>query len=345
MTSNKSSANLSCAAASGYPFDTQLYDERCTYTSVAAESPNRSNVTTPYVNIWRHLPLAFCTGDNHENIHIVDEDTFDFFLQTEFSLKRIHDVESALWAVGSPKPARSLITQTQLGRTIVLTDSLDMHLLWAGSKIYIKPLPRYLLEHKIRETAHWFLYSYACLITSQADLELAIELKLIPKAADQPPDWETWRKLGAELLRSGGSGWTRERFIRSELRLDRLNWIYILRGLRDLDVQMYYNPWANYEEFLTSNISLITTTTVYIVIVLTAMQVGLGTSVLKDNAAFNKASYGFTIFAILGPFGALFLLLLVLFVIVIQNCRKARKSRKSRKSATATTRNTPSSKV
>ncbi|KAM7209827.1 hypothetical protein V8F06_014790 [Rhypophila decipiens] len=41
--------------------------------------------------------------------------------------------------------------------------------------------------------------------------------------------------------------------------------------------------------------------TVFVALVLTAMQVGLATERLQGNAAFQQASYGFTIFAILGP--------------------------------------------
>jgi hypothetical protein len=42
-------------------------------------------------------------------------------------------------------------------------------------------------------------------------------------------------------------------------------------------------------------------TAVFVVLVLTAMQVGLATERLQSNAAFQQASYGFAIFAILGP--------------------------------------------
>lgn len=44
-----------------------------------------------------------------------------------------------------------------------------------------------------------------------------------------------------------------------------------------------------------------TAATIYIALVLTAMQVGLATSYLGSNVSFQNASWGFTIFAILGP--------------------------------------------
>lgn len=41
--------------------------------------------------------------------------------------------------------------------------------------------------------------------------------------------------------------------------------------------------------------------TIYLVVVLTAMQVGLGTNMLKENHAFQRASCGYIVFSILGP--------------------------------------------
>jgi len=47
------------------------------------------------------------------------------------------------------------------------------------------------------------------------------------------------------------------------------------------------------------NFTCFLTMIIYITVVLTAMQVRLGK--LRENAAFNRASYGFTVFAILDP--------------------------------------------
>jgi hypothetical protein len=53
--------------------------------------------------------------------------------------------------------------------------------------------------------------------------------------------------------------------------------------------------------FLAEYFGLLAAVTVYIAIILTAMQVGLATDQLKVNQAFMNASYGFTVFSILGP--------------------------------------------
>ncbi|KAL4923324.1 uncharacterized protein BDV17DRAFT_277363 [Aspergillus undulatus] len=48
--------------------------------------------------------------------------------------------------------------------------------------------------------------------------------------------------------------------------------------------------------------------TIYIALVLTAMQVGLATDVLARNTAFQNASFGFAVFAILGPLAMVLLI-------------------------------------
>jgi hypothetical protein len=245
-----------------------------------------------------------------------------------------------------------------------------MHLVWGGGKIFLKPLPRYLLEPEfwtsnlppgaptgdgqvadlitggkisatrqgvsastrvpmalygspplprpgIRESALGLLYTYACLIAHPVDLKLALEQGLIPKDGQNEPDWATWRKLAAELLQPKISRQVHRRFWRGELRLGRLNWIYVFRDMPSF--QMYHNLWHSYTDFFAANVSWVATSTIYGAIVLTAMQVGLSTDALKDNVAFQQASYGFTVFAILGPIIIVSLVLVVLIIVLIPN--------------------------
>ncbi|KAH9232487.1 hypothetical protein K456DRAFT_1750864 [Colletotrichum gloeosporioides 23] len=258
--------------------------------------------------------------------------TLSEFLEVEFSLDRLDAIYGKLWRVGAIRPARSLNAQVVLGRAIVLNDSLDMHLVWGDMKIFLKPLPRYLLEPEfwaqhlpgrqhhspassqagVRECALGLLYTYACLVNSPPDFELAVREGLIPRDGDQP-SWTTWRKLATELLEPKVSDQIHRRFRHGELRLNRLNWINIFSDLSSC--QMYHNPWHTYTEFALDNMAWITTATVYLVVVLTAMQVGLSTDALKDNDTFQRASYGFTVFSILGPLVVVIIFMLVLLVV------------------------------
>ena len=104
------------------------------------------------------------------------------------------------------------------------------------------------------------------------------------------------------------------RFIHGELRLSRLNKIYLLF---QTPLRRYMSQWNQYGSFFRDNFGWLASVIVYIAIVLTAMQVGLATEPLANNDAFQAASYGFTVFALLGPLIAattIFIQFLVLFI-------------------------------
>jgi len=81
----------------------------------------------------------------------------------------------------------------------------------------------------------------------------------------------------------------------------------------------YHTVWQNYTCYFRDNLGWLAAATVYIAVVLSAMQVGLGTDRLANNNAFQAASYGFSVFAILGPIGAACLLIVALLFKVIRN--------------------------
>lgn len=246
------------------------------------------------------------------------------WVDEETDLTRLGDIHNWLWMVGRPTPPRPLHQQRFLNRQIVITERLDLHLVWATDRIFMKPLPRFLLDRRFwaaaflrsetlpvlnqdmpvcscasrRGRALGFLFSYAALIAHESDFHIAKEAYLIPEEVQ----WSAWRMavhelLGTSLIYSRID----PRFHYGELRLSRLNKIYFfwktpLRG--------YVSRWNQYGSFLHDNFALLASSTVYIAVVLTAMQVGLATDALKDNASFQLASYGFTVFSIVGPLAA-----------------------------------------
>ena len=98
------------------------------------------------------------------------------------------------------------------------------------------------------------------------------------------------------------------RFLRAELRLSPINTISRLTSLP------LFNPYVrgrhNYGSLFRDNLAWMVTTTIFVALVLTAMQVGLATERLQGDATFQQASYGFTVFAILGPIGVFALVIL-----------------------------------
>lgn len=223
---------------------------------------------------------------------------------------------------------------------------MDLHLVWdKDGKIFLKPIPRFLLDQDfwqnnlmctdgcvcadpfatsgrgtfghpaascrddLRKVALGFLYTYACLISSETDFFLANEKRLLPrKAMGATIEWEEWKKTARGLLDGHDPDNIHPRFLRAELRLSRINTIH--RFTRLPPFQSYLRGWNNYSSFYRDNLAWMAGTAVFVAVVLAAMQVGLATERLQGNASFQSASYGFTVFCILGPICAFGLMVL-----------------------------------
>ncbi|KAK1486981.1 hypothetical protein CABS01_13114 [Colletotrichum abscissum] len=261
------------------------------------------------------------------------------FLEKELGLGRLVQLTPRLWFAGRPTPTRPLHYQRILGREIVVAEQMDLHLVWTTGLIHIKPIPRFLLEpnfwthylscqgHRCSRTtltpcdrqrlwrcALGFLFSYAALICHESDFFLAKDNRLIPKEVE----WDDWREFATELSTQTIYGQIDERFYYGELRLSRLNKLQYLASFSS-----YMPPWNRYGDFFHDQFAWLASTTVYIAVVLTAMQVGLATTDLADNAAFQSASYGFTIFSILAPLAAMALVLATFLYINLEDAADA----------------------
>ncbi|KPA36026.1 subtilisin serine protease [Fusarium langsethiae] len=258
------------------------------------------------------------------------------WVDEEIDLCRLANIHSWLWVAGRPMPPRPLHQQRLLNREIVITERLDLHLVWTTGRMFLKPLPRFLLDPRFwerflychtvpvfngspcscrgrRERALGFLFSYAALIAYESDFHFAKEAHLIPEEVQ----WSAWRKAVRELLATSPIyPCIDPRFHYGELRLSRLNKIYFLWKT---PLRGYMSHWNRYGSFFHDNFALLASSTVYIAVVLTAMQVGLATEVLQYNAAFQSASYGFTVFSIVGLLAAAGLVMVVFCYLFIHN--------------------------
>ncbi|KAF6803003.1 hypothetical protein CMUS01_15207 [Colletotrichum musicola] len=251
------------------------------------------------------------------------------WVSEEVNVDRLDDIHKWLWVVGRPMPPRPLHHQRLLNRAIVVTERPDMHLVWTSGRIFLKPLPRFLLETKfweehlcchdvlhadtVRRRALGFLFSYAALVMHESDFHIARETHLIPEELQ----WAAWRIAVGQLL-DVSSIYHRvdRRFHYGELRLSRLNKIYFLWKT---PFHGYMSRWNQYGSFFHDNFALLASSTVYIAVVLTAMQVGLATEALQNNEAFQSASYGFTVFSIVGPLVAAALVVAVFCYLFVGN--------------------------
>ncbi|KAL3952384.1 hypothetical protein ACCO45_012327 [Purpureocillium lilacinum] len=269
-------------------------------------------------------------------------------VERELDLERLSSIHDWLWVAGLPLPPRPLHNQLLLGRGIFVTERMDMHLVWTTGQMFLKPIPRFLLEPSfwaeylccrggcgfrngavdvrgatgkcdcqgLRWRALGFLLSYAALISHESDFRIAQDKHLLPPEVS----WPAWRIFVEQLDTQHIHAHVDRRFQYGELRLSRLNKIY---AFTRTPLRGYVRHWNQYGTFFHDNFAWLASASLYIVIVLTAMQVGLATESLARNDAFQAASYGFTVFSIMGPLIAVSLIVIAFCCIFVRNWMKA----------------------
>ncbi|PTB70460.1 hypothetical protein BBK36DRAFT_1108430, partial [Trichoderma citrinoviride] len=71
-----------------------------------------------------------------------------YFLADDLNMDKLTEASAYFFLLGKVKSPRPLHYQQALGLEIQVSERMDTHLLWAKGKIYIKPLPQYVLEPK-----------------------------------------------------------------------------------------------------------------------------------------------------------------------------------------------------
>jgi hypothetical protein len=307
-----------------------------------ADGPNSAGRRTEWpLGQWRakstdaSVPATISNSEYHivKPLAITSE-----FLKKDLYTNRIHQIEHLLWLAGRPLPPRPLHQQLLLSRQLVLSESIDLHLVWRKGMFFVKPLPSYILDREIWDAyfhtenedgvllvncAQGLLFSYTALVRYESDFDIAQASGLLPKTLS----WNEWQQLVWAFLdhfpMSDIYAHVDSRYHYGELRLGRLNKIYRLtaKTLPDL-LYGYSNLTAHNRKGDTfkDNLRLIGGSLAYLLIVLQAMQIGLATDKLAASNAFQQACAGFAIFSILAPLIALstvlavFLLLLVIHV-------------------------------
>lgn len=275
-------------------------------SQVSCSSERRTSLTLPAVYHDKSHSL--------QTIEETDEHSIQNFLEWELTVPRLNEVHGYLWLAGRPMGARPLHRQAMLGRELVMTEQVDLHMVRQESRIFIKPMPDFLLDHELwkdhicrdmnlYECACGFLLSYVWLVCSKSDLRMAQDAGLLGHEIN----WENWVSFTKSLLRAIDIQTLEQvnrRYHYGELRLSRLNWIYRLTPKNRSHVTLirgYMYGYTKYSEVVQRNFAWVLVAFVYITIVLTAMQVGLATDRLGRSDMFQNASYGFTVFSIVAP--------------------------------------------
>lgn len=165
----------------------------------------------------------------------------NLFLEKEFWANDLEIMAPHLWAMTTQSSAHvnPLHRQRVKGREIVVTEEPRLHLVWWHDRIFVKPLPRYLLsyafwetflihrstvvddhQNTIRSAALGYMRTYRYLIQHESDFRIAQQdhLRLIP----QDVSWEDFCRFisGFDCIKDSDVS---PRYCYGEMRLSRLN--------------------------------------------------------------------------------------------------------------------------
>lgn len=185
------------------------------------------------------------------------------FLIKEFWADDLEALAPRLWVMSTQSSANvnPLHRQRVKGREIIITEDPRLHLVWIHDRIFIKPLPRYLLSHGfweqfllskfspladrrdgIRKAAMGYLRTYRHLIQHESDFVIAQQdhLPLVPKDVS----WTQFSRFISEVISTQDAD-VSGRYCYGELRLSRLN-LYAPLFLRKFYYEQVHGQYSDY---------------------------------------------------------------------------------------------------
>ncbi|RDL34402.1 uncharacterized protein BP5553_07530 [Venustampulla echinocandica] len=316
------STSSSTASMLEPPFSRLIFPTLLQKTTLTAGNDVASALPTgsPRASIRYIPPVAVRDGSTLART----KDNPDAYYTTELRTERLDGIKPYLWLAGVPSCARALHRQQLLGREILLTEDPNEHLVWHETRIFIKPFPSFLFDidcwaeklcsqKQLHEAACGFVLSYAWLVRHQSDLRIAHEQGLLPHIID----WETWTEFVDDFLQHidlQSLGGISPRFQYGELRLSRLNKIYRIIGFtrRGL-IRGYITAPTWYQDFFARNFAWLLAIFAFMSVALSAMQVVV--AVARGGAAFEDASYSFSIVSLFVAAGTALMFLVVWVVL------------------------------
>lgn len=257
-----------------------------------------------------------------------DQQGIKSFLDDQFGTPALNELFPLLWLVATQKHHHISALHHQLirGREILITDEPKLHLLWYYRTVFIKPIPEYIVDDNFRKTyidgsndpelikaVNGFLRSWSYLIKCQADYDIALELKLLPK------QWrdgeEEFSKISGFLLPFRSvhmlDGVTK-RYHYGELRLTRINFYNRFYRLEFYYHKTHEQYGSYFGRFMDPFLVIFGSVSV----VLSAMQVILATASTEELGAaerrLQKTTRWFSVACICLILGAILLFLVLL---------------------------------
>ncbi|KAK4160060.1 hypothetical protein QBC43DRAFT_326106 [Cladorrhinum sp. PSN259] len=140
-------------------------------------------------------------------VSLRDHVSLEKLLYSELYASDLETVAPRLWIMTTQSSANvePLHRQRIKGREILITESPRLHLVWIHDRIFIKPIPKYLLSYHfwdrfllckptvpgsrqdlVQRAATGYLRSYRYLIQHESDFDMGKQLRLIPQHVEWP---------------------------------------------------------------------------------------------------------------------------------------------------------------
>ncbi|KUI54757.1 hypothetical protein VP1G_02138 [Cytospora mali] len=249
---------------------------------------------------------------------LLNNTTIGGHLERELTTKDLDTLSPYVWLLTKQDSSHisPLTHQIVRRREIVITERPELHLVWYYNRVFIKPLPKYLLSRAfwdfyllsscspiqeplrsdLRKAALGFLRSYALLVRHQSDFDLAVDRdhRFLLRKIKYPSFVRLARSLEATVTDSMVS----PLYQCGELRLSRLNfWSKVF--LRRFT---YHKVEGQYTAYFGHFYGPILFVFAVLSVPLDAMQVALAVQppIVSNTAwiAFARMSWGFSIFTL-----------------------------------------------
>ena len=298
----------------------------------------------------------------YPRVPLRDSTRLTTFLLSQLRAKDLDDIAPKLWVMSTQRGSNinSLHYQRVKGRSIIITEDPKLHLVWMYDRIFIKPLPKYLMSHAfwsrymlgrdlplgsqghaIYEAALGFLRSYYYLIEHESDFAIACrdDTRLLPQGI-------TWTQFCnfSRCFESIRDDQVSERFRYGELRLTRLNF-YAKLFLRKFQYEHVHQQYgAFFSRFYGPILFIFAVWSLF----LSAMQVELGVEAVNESSwqAFYEVCRWFSVLTLIGlVFLSVLLVSLLIGMVVdewiytVRNLHANKKSKSDEKTKYQTSNN------
>ncbi|KAK4955187.1 hypothetical protein LTR10_007382 [Elasticomyces elasticus] len=276
-----------------------------------------AGVLPPFEHECQLIPDLYAHVTNNASALIAERERLLGSLH-EDDLERMH---KQLWYAGRIGNISPLHHQKVIRREVVLTENPRLHLVWFEKTIFVKRLGDELLNWKyfsdvvcgdqtVHRVATGFLLSYTCLIQYPSDLAVAQATGLVNKDVT----WRCWQDFRSSVRHHLADRNVHDRFEYGELRLNRLDQIYRMKGLG----LTYFTVYRDYSSYFGDHYMTLVLLFALVSVALSAMQVMAGFPQMPAEVAVTL--YCFSIATLVALAGSCSLLL------ALSRARRGRRS-------------------